>query len=147
MTVLDESLPTDTYTVELSSPAPAAFSIALAYFDVEAEPGIPRVTVSDLSYGAITLRVRPAEREFAEVASYEASCSGADGLFQAEGSGPYLELTGLDENNAYQCSVRAVNAFGSSATYVVPETLVPATSSTGLPIWLLRKLIQDSSPG
>ncbi|MEM1187012.1 MAG: M64 family metallopeptidase [Pseudomonadota bacterium] len=143
-TVFDTSLPAGTYTVELSSPAPAAFSLVLAYFEVETAPGVPRVQVHDLGVGSITLRVLPAEREIVEVAAYEATCSFADEEVQVEGSGPLLEITGLDENNAYQCSVKALNSFGASAAYELPETLTPTSTSTGLPLWLFLKSMKDS---
>lgn len=105
------SVVTDDYDISTRRPLQAAYDIGAYEFDPGPLPDppillrlVPMATAMRLLFAA------PAT----PVTSYVASCTGNGTTRTATGSGSPITVTGLTRGVSYACSVRAVNANGSS---------------------------------
>jgi len=75
------------------------------------------------------------------ITGYRVTCNGVDPV---TGTGNRVTVTNLEEETTYNCTVVAINSFGSSSASsftVTTEAFTPG----GLPIWLLYQATQTNN--
>lgn len=143
--VIEGPMAGGSYTVEMASTQPLAYALNVDYTGATTQAGPPRVEVVAVQPGEVRLRVRPALGDSFPVSLYSAECSDGEMIQRVESSGPDLVVSGLMENGAYECSVRAINAFGAGTASAISRALAPDSATPGLPIWLLGEILKNET--
>jgi subtilisin-like proprotein convertase family protein len=102
-------------------------------------PTAPTITSTDYEDGTIRLTVSVSDDGGADISEYAATCTDGTDAFTATSLTPTIEVAGLTNGTAYNCTTSATNVVGSSESSVPTASITPEETSTGLPIWLLYK--------
>lgn len=98
-------------------------------------PSKPLVTNYDESYEELVVYFAVENIGASAITEYSVSCTGSSGTVLGSSNTSPISLTGITEDETYQCTVTATNAQGDSFTSDAVE--LTAVDLKGLPIWLL----------
>ena len=104
-------------------------------------PQSPAITGSEAGDGEIMLFVT-ADDGGLPILEYEASCTDGVNTFTGSSTSSPVTVSGLENDTAYQCTVRARNALGWSGDSALTSPITPEGSFKGLPVWMIYEAIQ-----
>ncbi len=112
----------------------------------ETAPGAPTIgTVTAGDSSAMVAFTAPASNGGATISSYTATCT-SSGSLAVSGSSSPINVTGLTNGVAYNCSVTATNSVGTSAASAVVSVTPVASSSTSGVLCNYTSNIFNNSP-